>query len=149
MEAREQELDFRPGVAIEPQRPHGRGHLRLYACHLASSSSVPVLFAFNGGVFSPEVRDRLAALIPRATSLIVGAERAEGVRTPEGRYIFERVFNSLFVLGEGAALKSIYDKNHLVPFGEYIPLQSVINMTWLKAFSHRLDGFNAGESKQR
>jgi apolipoprotein N-acyltransferase len=108
-------------------------------------SSVPVLFAFNDGLFSPEVRDRLAALIPPSTSLIVGAERAEGVRTPEGRYSFDRVFNSLFVLGEGAVLKSIYDKNHLVPFGEYIPLQSVINMTWFRVFSHRLDGFNAGE----
>jgi apolipoprotein N-acyltransferase len=30
-------------------------------------------------------------------------------------------YNSLVVMGQGGALRSTYDKRHLVPFGEYIP----------------------------
>ncbi len=106
--------------------------------------SVPVLFGFNGDIFSLEVKDRLAALIPPKTSLIIGAERAEGERAPGGHYQFDRVFNSLFVLGEGAKISTIYDKTHLVPFGEYVPFQSVLTLTGFRAFSHRLDGFESG-----
>ncbi len=109
--------------------------------------SVPVLFHFNGGIFSVEVKDRLAALIPPNTSLVLGAERAEGELSPDGRYRFDRFFNSLFVLGEGAGISAIYDKTHLVPFGEYVPFQNVLTLAGFRAFSHRLDGFDSGEKK--
>ena len=110
-------------------------------------SSVPVLFGFNGGIFSQEVKDRLAALTAQDRSLIIGAERAEGQRQAQGGYHFDRVFNSLFVLGEGATIRATYDKNHLVPFGEYVPLQNVLTAIGFRVFSHRLDGFEAGLNK--
>jgi len=105
---------------------------------------VPVLFGFNGGIFSADVKDRLAALIPPGTTLIIGAERAEGERAEAGRYRFDRVFNSLFVVTAGAEIAAAYDKVHLVPFGEYVPLQNVLTLTGFRAFSHRLSGFDAG-----
>jgi len=107
-------------------------------------SSVPVLFAFNDAIYSTEVRDALAALIPANTSLIIGAERAEGAIESDGRPRFDRAFNSLFILGKGAELKGVYDKIHLVPFGEYVPFGDVLNKAGFSAFSHRLDGFEAG-----
>ncbi len=110
-------------------------------------SSVPVLFGFNDGIFSREVKDRLAAIIPQEGSLIIGAERAEGERLAQGGYRFDRVFNSLFVLGGGPTISAIYDKIHLVPFGEYVPLQNVLTAIGFRVFSHRLDGFESGSNK--
>jgi apolipoprotein N-acyltransferase len=39
----------------------------------------------------------------------------------EGHY-----FNSAFLVGKDGAVKDIYDKTHLVPFGEYIPFEKII-----------------------
>jgi apolipoprotein N-acyltransferase len=110
-------------------------------------TSMPLLFVFNGGIFSTEVKDALAALIPPGVSLVIGAERAEGTRTPEGRYRLDRVFNTLFVLGEEAGIKSYYDKNHLVPFGEYVPLKNVLNIALFGAFTDAWGGFDAGPAR--
>jgi apolipoprotein N-acyltransferase len=110
-------------------------------------TSVPVLFAFNDELFSGEVKQALAGLIPPGASLILGAERAEGERTAGGRYRFTRVFNSLFALGEGAEVRAIYDKRHLVPFGEYVPLKSVVNFALFGAFTETWGGFDAGSEQ--
>jgi apolipoprotein N-acyltransferase len=107
-------------------------------------SSVPFLFGFNRGIFMPDARNILAALIPAHTSLILGAERAEGILEVDSTYTFNRVYNSLFVLGEGAGIASIYDKVHLVPFGEYMPFGEVLAAAGLHALSHRLSDFASG-----
>ena len=107
-------------------------------------SSVPFLFGFNREIRSLEVRDILAKLIPEKTSLIIGAERADGEHGADGIYSYHHVFNSLFVLGEGAQIQSIYDKVHLVPFGEYMPFGKTLAKVGFRALSHRVDGFEAG-----
>jgi apolipoprotein N-acyltransferase len=107
-------------------------------------SSVPFLFGFNQEIFSLEAHDLLAALIPPGTTIILGAERAEGILSVDARYSFNRVFNSLFVVGRGAAIETIYDKTHLVPFGEYVPLHEALSLMGFRVFSHQLDGFEAG-----
>ncbi len=109
-------------------------------------SSVPFRFGFNRDIYSPEVRGILAALIPPSTTLILGAERAEGILSVDARYTFDREFNSLFVVGGGAGIKTIYDKAHLVPFGEYAPFREVLTAVGFRVFSHRLDGFEAGSA---
>ena len=46
-----------------------------------------------------------------------------GIPYKEGEGVGARYYNSVLALGRGAGL---YHKRHLVPFGEYVPLQSIL-----------------------
>jgi apolipoprotein N-acyltransferase len=107
-------------------------------------SSVPFLFGFNRDMYDPDAKRILAELIPPHTTFILGAERAEGILSVDTRYTFTKVYNSLFVLSQGAKIDEIYDKIHLVPFGEYVPLGNFLTVVGMRAFSHRLNGFEPG-----
>ncbi|MCG7361791.1 apolipoprotein N-acyltransferase [Roseomonas sp. ACRSG] len=70
----------------------------------------------------PEARRYAAETLPPGGVLLAGSVRAEW--GPEGRA--SAVFNSLSAVGQDAALLGVYDKSHLVPFGEYMPLRGLI-----------------------
>jgi apolipoprotein N-acyltransferase len=57
-----------------------------------------------------------------------------------------RVYNSLiaFAAGEPARVLATYDKTHLVPFGEYLPLQRALETIGLQQLSRLRGGFSAG-----
>ncbi len=61
------------------------------------------------------------------------------------RRVGERFFNSLAVIGPGGVPTDIYDKHHLVPFGEYMPLGDLAERLGIRGFAQRSgDGFSAG-----
>jgi apolipoprotein N-acyltransferase len=66
---------------------------------------------------------QIAALLPERTTLITG-----GVRPPEAAPTpgITRAYNSVYVIGHDGSILSIYDKVHLVPFGEYLPFQDFL-----------------------
>ena len=55
--------------------------------------------------------------------LITGAVRAP--EPPPGQQI-PRAYNSIYVIDHDGSILSVYDKVHLVPFGEYLPFQSFL-----------------------
>ncbi|TCO72094.1 apolipoprotein N-acyltransferase [Rhodovulum euryhalinum] len=56
-----------------------------------------------------------------------------------------RFYNSLAVLDPGGAVSRVYDKHHLVPFGEYIPLGPVLGRLGIKGLAARDSyGYAAG-----
>ncbi|MBC9246675.1 apolipoprotein N-acyltransferase [Paracoccus sp. 11-3] len=57
--------------------------------------------------------------------LIMGIQRREG----------SRYYNSLVTLNAGASLGPVYDKFHLVPFGEYIPWGDMMAKIGISAFA--------------
>ena len=66
------------------------------------------------------VRSQVAQAIPAGGTLITGSVRAafhSGQR---------QLFNALLVIDDEADVLSVYDKTHLVPFGEYVPLRDVL-----------------------
>ena len=72
--------------------------------------------------------------------LVLGATRVEGMRA----------YNSLVVVGPEGEIVDIYDKHHLVPFGEYIPLGWVARLLGLRSFAAQDGyGYSAGDGPRR
>ena len=56
-----------------------------------------------------------------------------------------RAFNSLVVMEPGGAVQSVYDKRHLVPFGEYIPGAQLLGQIGMSGLAGNLGtGFTPG-----
>lgn len=94
---------------------------------------------------SPEALAAIGGLLPHGTVLIAGATRIEWAPGAPRRP--RRFFNSLLVLGKGGLLISLYDKIHLVPFGEYLPhaLRPLLALIGMQQLAGRL-GFESGVS---
>lgn len=93
----------------------------------------------------PEALAAIADLLPRGTTLITGAARAEPFSPGDKS---ARVFNSTYVIGDGGEILSAYDKVDLVPFGEFLPLRSVFEATGMRQLIALPGGFSAGPRRQ-
>ncbi len=94
----------------------------------------------------PKALAQIASLLAQGTTLITGAASmsetgARGKRT-------ERFFNSILVLGSGGTILDSYDKVHLVPFGEYVPLSGLLDSLGIQQFVHIPGGFEAGAKRK-
>lgn len=88
---------------------------------------------------SPMALDEIAVLTGRDRVLMTGAMRALRV---DGH---TRYFNSFYVFGHGGRLAAVYDKFHLVPFGEYLPLEGVLAGLGLKKLVGIEGSFSTGD----
>jgi apolipoprotein N-acyltransferase len=84
---------------------------------------------------------QIADFLPKGTVLITGAVRAPDF--PAGIRI-TRAYNSIYVIDHEGSVLSIYDKLHLVPFGEYLPLQQSLEALGLEQLTRIQGGFIAG-----
>ncbi len=93
----------------------------------------------------PDALGQIAALLQEGTVLITGA-----VRAPEavpGQKI-ERAYNSIYVIDHDGSILSMYDKIHLVPFGEYLPFQDFLEKLGLMQLTKLPGGFIPGERRR-
>lgn len=82
-------------------------------------------------------RDVIKETIPEKSYLITGGTRIS--RTGD-----LKIMTSLFVIGSDGEIVDYYDKMHLVPFGEYIPLRNFIPFN-ISKLTHGLLDFTEGK----
>jgi apolipoprotein N-acyltransferase len=87
---------------------------------------------------------QIADLLPKGTVLITGAVRAPDL--PPGTRI-TRAYNSIYVIDHDGSVLSVYDKLHLVPFGEYLPFQNLMEKLGFVQLTKVQGGFIPGERR--
>jgi apolipoprotein N-acyltransferase len=107
-------------------------------------TATPFIFMVNDRIFEPDAQTALSALTGNRKSLILGGERVDATPRADGTYRVNDVYNSLFVLGPDGTVKTLYDKVHLVPFGEYLPFQDVLGRLGIEQLTHGKVGFASG-----
>ncbi len=95
---------------------------------------------------SPEVLTLIADAFPENVTLVAGTLRLEDEMPIQGRQY--KVFNSAMVVGSDGSVIDVYDKIHLVPFGEYLPLQTWLEAIGLEQLTRVRGGFAVGSTDQ-
>jgi apolipoprotein N-acyltransferase len=93
----------------------------------------------------PEALSDIAKLLSEGTVLITGAARAAEL-APTTRSI--HAYNSIYVIGRDGTVLSVYDKVHLVPFGEYLPFQRFLERLGLMQLTKVQGGFVPGNRRR-
>jgi apolipoprotein N-acyltransferase len=93
----------------------------------------------------PDAYSAIAQTLEDGQTLLAGAVRQEGERK-SGEEV--RYYNSLLVINDKGELISASDKKHLVPFGEYLPLDSIFRSLGLSEIVNTPGGFSPGGSRR-
>jgi apolipoprotein N-acyltransferase len=89
---------------------------------------------------SPEALAQIAQITARGASLLTGTVRRDEMG---------RGYNSLYLFGPDGMPLGIYDKFHLVPFGEYLPLAPLLGRLGFSQLTGGNIGFAAGDGPHR
>lgn len=93
---------------------------------------------------APRLRQMIAERLKPGGILLAGGLRFEGRGTPG-----QRVFNSLMAVDSRGAVVATYDKQHLVPFGEFLPYDAFFTGLGLRALAALPGGMSAGDGAVR
>lgn len=120
-------------IALSAAAAPGEGTLYV----LWPENAVPVIDEVQEGL------DALSARLPKTGVLIAGAVRR--TTTAAGATLYYNSISVIAETGTGRAPVAHYDKHHLVPFGEYLPLYGLLKKLGLSDLTpYGDDGFTPG-----
>ena len=135
---------------IQPNAPQhqkwDRDHIRTFYQRGLALSSAPPTGAQPALVVWPET----SVPIPLSRADATLQEIAQAAQAPVAAGILRRsdedglARNSLVLVGPDGDIQAVYDKHHLVPFGEYIPFASALNAMGLYGLAEAAGGYGAG-----
>jgi apolipoprotein N-acyltransferase len=100
-------------------------------------SAIPFLLTQEPGALF-----QISNVLGENSELVTGAIRAEmGAEGTE-------YFNSVYLIDNKGTVKGIYDKVRLVPFGEFVPLKSLLEKIGISNIAGPLSGFQAGYQRR-
>lgn len=95
----------------------------------------------------PDSLARIARMLPPGTTLITGAPREP--LTADGKPIPDNPgYNSILTINTDGEIVASYDKSHLVPFGEYLPLADFWKLFGIRQFVPGTNGWAAGDGRR-
>jgi apolipoprotein N-acyltransferase len=91
----------------------------------------------------PQALNEISAFLNGGATLITGAARREDSASGKARY-----FNSIEIVDRDGLLPQRYDKQRLVPFGEYMPLAGLLEKAHITQFVDIPGGFEPGSGRR-
>jgi apolipoprotein N-acyltransferase len=92
---------------------------------------------------TPEALELIAKILPAGTQLVSGALRTHPADDKQPHHL-RRLYNSVIAFDHEGRATATYDKIHLVPFGEYLPLYALLSRIGLEPIAQRRAGFESG-----
>ncbi len=92
----------------------------------------------------PDALAQITKLLHGGTVLITGAARPAEPANPAA----PAAYNSIYVIDHDGSIVAVYDKVHLVPFGEYLPFRHFLENLGLQQLVELPGGFLAGDRRR-
>jgi apolipoprotein N-acyltransferase len=92
----------------------------------------------------PDALAQITQLLPPGAVLITGGVRVAEPYNPAA----PQAFNSIYAIDHSGSILGIYDKVHLVPFGEYLPFKPLLESLGMQVVTKQIGGFQAGDRRR-